>query len=250
MQLKKLINNSIIIIPVRMGSSRFPGKPLVKIKKETMVGRIYRICKSSIIKNVVVATCDKEIAQHLKEIKASYILTKKTHKRASDRTSEAVKKLEKKTRKKFKLVVMVQGDEPMIEREMINKSIIPFLKNDNIKVVNLISNIKNKKELYSKNTIKVVKNYKNEALYFSRQAIPFDNQSKTKFYKQVCIIPFERNFLFEYAKLKHKSLEISESIDMLRVLESGYKVNLVKTNKIIQAVDTKKDLSKVLNLLK
>lgn len=250
MQLQKLINNSIIIIPVRMGSSRFPGKPLVKIKKETMVGRIYRICKSSIIKNVVVATCDKEIIQHLKEIKASYILTKKTHKRASDRTSEAVKKIEKKTRKKFKLVVMVQGDEPMIEKEMINESVLPFSKNDNIKVVNLISNIKNKKELYSKNTIKVVKNYKNEAIYFSRQVIPFDDQSKTKFYKQVCIIPFERNFLFEYAKLKHKTLEISESIDMLRILESGYKVNLVKTNKIIQAVDTKEDLSKVLKLLK
>ena len=119
---------------------------------------------------------------------------------------------------------------------MINKSIIPFSKNHNIKVINLISNIKNRKELYSKNTIKVVKNHKNEALYFSRQVIPFHNQSKTKFYKQVCIIPFERNFLFEYAKLKHKSLEISESIDMLRVLESGYKVNLVKTNKVIQAL--------------
>jgi 3-deoxy-manno-octulosonate cytidylyltransferase (CMP-KDO synthetase) len=250
MQLKKLINNSIIIIPVRMGSSRFPGKPLIKIKKETMVGRIYRICKSSMIKNVVVATCDKEIVNHLKKIKASYILTKKTHKRASDRTSEAIIKLEKKNRKKFKLVVMVQGDEPMIDKEMVNKSIIPFLKNDNIQVVNLISSIKSKKELYSKNTIKIVKNHKNEALYFSRQVIPFDNQSKTKFYKQVCIIPFERNFLFKYSKLKHKSLEISESIDMLRVLESGYKINLVKTNKTIQAVDTKEDLSRVLSILK
>ena len=89
---------------------------------------------------------------------------------------------------------MVQGDEPMIETEMINKSIIPFSKNHNIKVINLISNIKNRKELYSKNTIKVVKNHKNEALYFSRQVIPFHNHSKTKFYKQVCIIPFERNF--------------------------------------------------------
>ena len=250
MQLKKLINNSIIIIPVRMGSSRFPGKPLVKIKKETMVGRIYRICKSSIIKNVVVATCDKEIVDHLKKIKADYIFTKKTHERASDRTSEAVKKLEKKKKNIFKLVVMVQGDEPMITKEMINQSIFPFLRNEDIKVVNLISSIKNKKELNSKNTIKVVKNNKNEALYFSRQVIPFDNQPKTKFYKQVCIIPFERNFLFKYAKLKHRSLEVSESIDMLRVLESGFNVNLVETNKTVQSVDTKEDLSKVLNLLK
>ena len=250
MRLEKLTKQSIIIIPVRMGSSRFPGKPLAKIKLETMVGRIYRICKSSLIKNVVVATCDNEIVDHLKKIDADYVLTKKTHLRASDRTSEAIKKIEKIRKKNFKLVVMVQGDEPMIEKEMINKSIIPFLKKDKIKVVNLISAIKDKKELYSKNTIKVIKNYQNEALYFSRQVIPYDHHPKTKFYKQVCIIPFERNFLFEYAKLKHKSLEISESIDMLRVLESGYKVNLVKTNKVVQAVDTKEDLSKVLSLLK
>jgi len=240
-----------IIIPVRMGSSRFPGKPLSKIKNETMVQRVYRIAKKSKVQDVYVACCDQEIVNHLKKNNIKYIITSKKHKRATERTSEAVRKIEKIKKKKFNIIVMIQGDEPMITTDMITKSLRPF-KNKDVKVVNLICPIKNEKDINSLNTVKVIKNKINEAIYFSRSLIP-NNFTKIKdmiFYKQVCIIPFERNFLVKYLKLKPTKLEIIESIDMLRIIENGFKIHLISEKIETFPVDTIQDLKRVNKLLK
>ena len=242
---------TIAIIPVRMGSSRFPGKPLKKINGVPMVELIYKsILKNKSLSKVVVATCDKIIFNHIKSMNGEVVMTSMKHQRASDRTAEALVKCEKRYKKKFDVVVMVQGDEPMVDKFMIEKSIEPFKKNKKINVVNLISKIKNKKIMMDPNSIKVVKNLKNEALYFSRSPIPYNNKSKNFYgYKQVCIIPFKRDFLLKYIDLKPTELEKIESVDMMRILENGYAVNLVEISKETFPVDTLNDLKNVIKII-
>ena len=234
-----------------MGSSRFPGKPLSKIRNEAMVERIYRIAKKTNIKNVYVACCDDEIKKYLKKRNINFVNTSTKHKRATERTSEAIKKIEKLKKRKFKVVVMIQGDEPMITSRMIIKSLEPF-RNKKTLVVNLICPIKNLNDVISLNTVKVVKNDLNKAIYFSRSPIPnnFIKNKKMPIYKQVCIIPFERNFLIKYLKLQPSSLEVTESIDMLRILQNGYQIDLVKVNKETFPVDTIQDLKRVNRLIR
>ena len=242
----------IAIIPARMGSSRFPGKPMKKINGLPMIQHVFNnVKKNKLLSNVVVATCDKIIFNFVKSINGDAIMTSQKHKRASDRCSEALKIIEKRRRIKYDIVVMIQGDEPMINSKMITQAITPMLKNSKINVVNLISPIKNEKDFNDRNFIKVVHDKKYNAIYFSRAKIPFIKFKKNlNIKKQVCIIPFRRDFLIKYNNMKPTPLEKIESIDMLRVLENGYKLFLVKTKYFSHAVDTKKDLIKVEKYLK
>ena len=177
-------------------------------------------------------------------------MTSKKHNRASDRTAEALLKYEKENKTRIDIVIMVQGDEPMVDNNMISASIKPFKYNKTINVVNLISKIKDKKNFIDKNCIKVIKNKKNEAIYFSRMPIPTQNNKFIYGYKQVCIIPFRRDFLFNYLKMKETQLEKIESVDMLRIIENSIKVHLVEIKKNTYPVDTLKDLIKVSKLIK
>lgn len=240
------------VIPVRMRSSRFPGKPLAKICGIPMVGHIYLRSKmSKILDKVYIATCDKEIEEYGKLIGAEVIMTKDTHKRASDRTAEAMLKIERKTGRKAEIVAMIQGDEPMIVPRMIDLAINPMLKDRNILVVNLMGNLKNKEEHEDPHEIKVVVDDYNYALYFSRSPIPFYGKNNTivSILKQICVIPFRRNFLLKFNSLKPTILEEIESIDMLRVLGHGYKVKMVVSKYNTYSVDTPQDLKKVENLM-
>jgi len=243
---------AIGIIPARMGSSRFPGKPLAPILDLPMVGHVYLRSKmSSLLKEVYVATCDSEIADYIESIGGKSILTKKTHERASDRTAEAILKIEQNTGEKVDIVVMIQGDEPMLNPEMIDESIQAILSSTDINVANLMSTMNSISEFEDKNEIKVVVDLNNYALYFSRKAIPTCNQlEKNSVYKQVCIIPFRRDFLMKYNSIEPTPLEKLESIDMLRCLEHGYKVKMVLTKFETYSVDTPEDLKKVEQLMK
>jgi len=242
----------IAIIPARMNSSRFPGKPLAKINNKEMIKVVYEnVSKSNLLNKVVVATCDKEIYNFIISIGGEAIMTSIKHQRASDRCAEAIKKIEKKERIKFDIAVMAQGDEPLINKNMIQTALTPMIKNPKINVINLIGLIKTKNELNDKNCIKVVFNNKLEALYFSRSPIPNSNIfSYHNYYKQICVIPFRRKFLDKYLELRPTKLEINESIDMMRILEHGYNVNFVKTNYHNQSVDTPSDIKKVEKFLK
>ena len=241
----------VAIIPARMRSSRFPGKPMKKILGKPMIKHVYdNVAKSKIISDVYVATCDKEIFNYINSFNGNVVMTKKSHQRASDRSAEALIKIEKKKNFKFNSVVMVQGDEPMIHPNMIKESISPILKNKKINVVNLCGKIKDKKEFYDKNCIKTVCSKTNNALYFSRQPIPWSGDTKSYLKKQVCVISFKRNFLIRYVKMKSTTLEELESIDMLRILENGFSVYMAKTKYSTFAVDTPSDLKKVEKLLK
>ena len=242
----------LAIIPARMGSSRFPGKPLKKINDIPMIQHVFENTKKSkLVDKVIIATCDREIEKLIKSIRGEVIMTSKKHQRASDRCYEAMMKLEKRMHTKFDIIVMVQGDEPMISSKMVDNSIRPLLKDKNLGVVNLISNIADVKEFNDKNCIKVVKDKNNFALYFSRSPIPFKSQfNKKNIKKQVCSMPFKRKILQFYFKKKLSLLEKLESIDMLRLLENGIKIKLVNTPFYTHAVDTQNDIKKVEKLMR
>ena len=201
--------NIVSIIPARMGSSRFPGKPLALINGIPMIEYVYNnVKKSKNLQKVWVATPDKEIFDHIKKIKGNAIMTSDSHTRASDRCCEALKIIEKETNQLIDIMVMVQGDEPMINSFMIDQALKPMLQDKKIYITNLIGKIKNPEEFYNRNTIKVVCDEESYALYFSRSPIP-DNIKQFPFYgKQVCVIPFEKNFLLEYSSMKETPLEI------------------------------------------
>ena len=168
------------------------------------------------------------------------------YERASDRAAEALIYLERKYNIQYDIIVMVQGDEPMTEPDMIEEAVKPMLDNSLINVVNLCADIKDDSEFKDKNCIKVVLDKDYNALYFSREPIPYkEKRNKVPMKKQVCIIPFQRDFLFKYQNMSPTPLEIAESIDMMRVLENGYKVRMVPTAYETHAVDTKEDLEKV-----
>ena len=244
--------NILGLIPARMGSSRFPGKPMAKILNKPMIGHVYdNVKKNPYLKEVAVATCDSEIYSYVKSIGGRAIMTSKSHERASDRCSEALFKIEKEDAIKYSIVVMIQGDEPMIHSEMISEAIKPMLNDKSVQITNLLGEITGESEFENKNCIKVVCDLNNNALYFSREPIPTKFITKNiPIGKQICVIPFRREFLIEYNKLEPTPLEIAESVDMLRILEHGKSVRMVQTNYNTYAVDTKEDLIKVENYLK
>lgn len=246
------MENILALIPARMASSRFPGKPLAKILGEPMIGHVYRrVIRNKILSMTAVATCDTEIANYIESIGGSAIMTSDQHERASDRCAEALEILEKNEGKRFDIVVMVQGDEPMTHPEMITEAVQPLLADPNIIVANLMAQINGLEEFADPNCIKVVCDLKGDAIYFSREAIPtLSRTSGVPMFKQVAIIPFRRDFLLEYIQIEITPLEIAESIDMLRVLEHGCKVRMIPTKYQTYAVDTMDDLIKVENIMK
>ena len=135
-----------------MNSSRFPGKPLKKINGIPMIEIIYnKVNACKFIDKTIVATCDYEIKNHIKKIGGTAIMTSKKHQRASDRCGEALKKYERSNKVIFDIVVMVQGDEPMINQKMIKQSLKPMIRDKKVQVVNLFSKIKSAEEFNNQN---------------------------------------------------------------------------------------------------
>ena len=168
--------NIICFIPARMGSSRFPGKPLEKIKGIAMIEHVYkRTNLSKSIDKLVVATPDKEIADYVKAFGGNVVMTSINHERATDRCAEALLIEEKKDSKRYDIVVMVQGDEPLVHPYMLDQAINTIKEDKTIKVVNLLGNL-TEEEYADPNTIKVIINKKYDAIYFSS---PLGNVFKT-----------------------------------------------------------------------
>ncbi|MFH1772674.1 MAG: 3-deoxy-manno-octulosonate cytidylyltransferase [Candidatus Omnitrophota bacterium] len=232
------------IIPARMASTRFPGKPLCKMCGMTMVEHVYRrsaMCK--ILDELYVATCDREIKDEVERFGGLAVMTKDTHKTCSDRVAEACINIKSDA----DVVVNIQGDEPLIYPQMIEDGVKPFFKDKSLVCTNVISKIDNDRDFNSPNFIKVVKDLSNYALYFSREPIPSAKKHPGSFdrYRQVCILPFRRDFLLKFVELKPSPTECVESVDMVRVLEYGYKIKLVETEIKTMAVDNEDDRKRV-----
>lgn len=244
--------NILALIPARMGSSRFPGKPMARILGKPMIGHVYeRVARSPLLIKTAVATCDHEIYDYIRSIGGAAVMTADTHERASDRCAEALLKLEQEDKIRYDIVVMVQGDEPMTHPDMIAEAVQPLLDDSAVKIVNLLGDIGSAAEFEDRNCIKVVCDLNSDALYFSREPIPTRCKSeRIPMEKQVCIIPFRRDFLVKYTQLAPTPLEIAESVDMMRVLEYGMKVRMAKTRHVTHAVDTPDDLARVEQLMR
>ena len=237
--------NIVAIIPARMGSSRYPGKPLAKIHGVPMVGHVaLRTAMSKTLSGTYIATCDQEIMDYAASINIPGIMTADTHTRCTDRTAEALLKIEAMTGKRVDIVVMVQGDEPMLTPDMIDAALEPLLADPTLNVVNLMADIKTVEAFEDPNEVKVVVDKDNNALYFSREPIPSRKKGVTEvpMRKQVCIIPFRRDYLLHFNAMPEMPLEIIESVDMMRILEQGDKVRMVPVDIETCSVDTPEDL--------
>lgn len=244
--------NIVAIIPARMGSSRFPGKPMAKIHGVPMIGHCYfRTCMCKGVSKTYVATCDSEIYDYIESIGGNAVMTSDSHERATDRTAEAMLAIEKTTNKRVDIVVMVQGDEPMVTPQMIDASIDCMQSDDKIEVVNLMAQMKTVKEFEDPNEVKVVVDLNMDAIYFSREPIPSRKKGITDvpMMKQVCIIPFRRNYLLKFNDMPETPLEIIESVDMMRIVENSGKVRMVKIDTASLSVDTPDDLANVVKMM-
>lgn len=245
--------NIVGIIPARMASSRFPGKPMAEICGVPMIGHVYlrsRMC--DMLTETYVATCDKEIADYIISIGGRAVMTSESHQRASDRTAEAVMKIERDSGIKTDIVVMIQGDEPLIYPDMIKEAVKPVVNDSAVQITNLMAKMDTVEEFTDPNEVKVVVDRAGNALYFSREPIPSMKKgvSSVPMMKQVCVIPFRRDFLLQYTDMAPTPLEVIESVDMMRILENGMKVRMVLTSRETKSVDTPADLAKVGTLMK
>jgi len=236
--------NVIGIIPARLGASRFPGKPLEKMLGMPMVGHCYhRTRLAPGIANTYVATCDEAIADYIRSIGGNAVMTSVEHTRATTRTAEALGIIEKETGKRVDIVVMVQGDEPLISPETIGATVSGF-DDDSVDIVNVMSRLQTLEAFEDPNNVKVVVDINSNALYFSREAIPspWKGWEHIPRYMQTGIIAFRRDTLIAFNSMEETSLEQIESVDMNRVLETGGKIRMILTEALTIGVDTKEEL--------
>lgn len=236
------------VIPARYASTRFPGKPLVDIQGKSMIRRVYeQAAKASGIDKVVVATDDERIAAEVKSFGGEFIMTHSQHQSGTDRCAEVVEKVPG-----FDVVVNIQGDEPFIDPAQIDLLISCFT-DPQVQLATLIKGIHTPEELFNHNLPKVILNSKREAVYFSRQTIPYIRNAEKEnwlkahqFYKHIGIYGYTVPVLLEITKLAPSSLEIAESLEQLRWVENGYSIQTRVTTIETIAIDTPEDLNKII----
>ena len=240
--------NVIGVIPARYDSSRFPGKPLVDIGGKSMIQRVYEQCsKSTSISKLIVATDDQRIADHVELFGGNVTLTSINHQSGTDRCAEVANNYPE-----FDILINIQGDEPMINPDQIDL-LCKCFENPNASIATLVKKISSNEELFNENTPKVILNKNNEAILFSRTAIPFI-RGKAKenwieqytFYKHIGIYGFKTETLKKLNNLPVSALESAEALEQLRWIENGYRIHTAITDKESQAIDTPQDLEKLL----
>lgn len=239
----------IIGIPARMGSTRFPGKPLKKILNKSMLEHCWQRCSlSNHATDLFVATCDSEIKNHVISFNGKVIMTDNSITRPGLRVAVAAETLQLDD---SDIVVVVQGDEPLVHPEMIDLAIEPLLNDKNIFVSNLCSEI-GESEMHDTGEIKVVTDLNMNAIYMSRSPIPSiaHEEKRSKWYKQVCIMPFRWHFMKKFNNiLEPTPLELQESIEMIRAIQHGYKVRMVNSKFKTKSVDNEEDRLEVEKLM-
>ena len=238
------------IIPSRFASTRFPGKPLVQIQGKSMIQRVYeQASKSILLADVVVATDDVLIANEVTRFGGKFVMTAKTHISGTDRCAEVIAKLPG-----FDSVINIQGDEPFIDPLQIDLLASCF-DDAKVQIATLIKKIDSQEDLFNESIPKVVLNDRNEAIYFSRQTIPFlRNIEKTEwlergtFFKHIGIYGYTIDALLQITRLQPAKLELAESLEQLRWLEAGFKIDTRTTSIETLAIDTPEDLNKLIGL--
>ncbi|MEZ4720672.1 MAG: 3-deoxy-manno-octulosonate cytidylyltransferase [Flavobacteriales bacterium] len=238
------------IIPARYGSTRFPGKPLIEIQGKSMIQRVYeRASKSSALSKVVVATDDERIYKHVEQF-GHVVMTSSEHPSGTDRCLEAYKNLGED----YDVVINIQGDEPLLDPDQLDMLASCFEAAD-CQIATLVTTFKSEELLFDSSKVKVIRDQQGNALYFSRQCIPFqqgrekDWMSSYNYLQHVGIYAFRSEVLAEVAKLPQSSLEKAESLEQLRWLDNGYSIRVELCDHNGISVDVPEDLNRVIDLL-
>ncbi len=238
---------SIVIIPARFGSTRFPGKPLAKISNKPMIQHVYeRVSQSKCVADVIVATDDLRIFQAVTDFGGKACMTAVHHLSGTDRVAEVAKDLE------ADLIVNVQGDEPLIDPHCIDAVVQPFRSEPELMILTIKSSGKLDYEFQNPHVVKVVTDRDGYALYFSRSPIPFsfgETGRPGTFFKHIGLYVYRKKFLELLPKLQESVLEKCEALEQLRFLENGFRIKVVHYEYESIAVDTPTDLEKVSHLL-
>jgi 3-deoxy-manno-octulosonate cytidylyltransferase (CMP-KDO synthetase) len=242
---------AIGIIPSRYASTRFPGKPLVTIHGKTMIRLVYeQALKSKMLDEVVVATDDERIAKEVESFKGKVVMTGTHHGSGTERCLEAIEKLGNK----WDVIVNIQGDEPFIHPEQIDKVVSCFSSKKDVQISTLACKMVDTRQLNNPSAVKIVTKLSGEALYFSRSAVPFCMKTEGKpwtekhtYLEHVGLYAYRPDVLAKIVKLEQSPLEITESLEQLRWLEHGFSIYVELTDKeAALAIDTPEDLQKII----
>jgi 3-deoxy-manno-octulosonate cytidylyltransferase (CMP-KDO synthetase) len=238
--------NIVAVIPARIGSSRFPGKPLAPICKKPMIQHVYeKATACSLIGRVVVATDDPSVQNAVNGFGGEVVLTSRNHQTGTDRVAEVARTIS------ADIIVNIQGDEPLLEPEAIADAINPLLLNTTLVMATLKTELRADDDPHDPNIVKVVTDAAGNALYFSRSPIPYlrDSAAGVKLYRHIGLYVFRRDFLCTFTALPQTPLERAESLEQLRVLEHGYSIYVAETRYYPLGVDIPADIGRVEALL-
>ena len=236
------------VIPARFASTRLMGKPLADIGGKPMLQHTWESAKKSkLLQDVIIAVDDEKVMQVAKDFGAKVYLTPKNVNTGTDRIALIAKMVPE-----AHIIVNIQGDEPFIKGRMIDQAIEPLLFAPEVNVSTLAKKIESPEELKSTSIPKVVFDYNNFAMYFSRSPIPFvrgarttlDRLQRVDIYKHIGLYVYARESLLAFTELAPTDLEMAEQLEQLRMLENGFKIKIVVTEYENLAVDTPEDLEK------
>lgn len=232
------------IIPARYSSARFQGKVLADILGKPMIQHVWERAKQAAVLDDLIIACDDErVARVAEEFGAKVAFTAKGHVSGTDRICEVINPLD------VKIVINIQGDEPLIHPTMIDAVARALLDDSSISMATVMKNIEEPRVINDPNVVKVVIDKNNFAVYFSRSPIPFHaEESEIKlpiYFKHIGLYGYTKDFLFIYKNLPVSYLERVECLEQLRVLEEGFRIKVIETKYDTIGVDTPEDLEKV-----
>lgn len=237
------MKKGVVIIPARYRSTRFPGKPLVPIKGKPLIQHVWeKAQKARNIEKVIIATDTEEIFKKVKEFGGECVMTSPDIKSGTDRVAEVAEKTN------YEIIINVQGDEPMIEPVLIDKT-VETLNDEKVAMVSIYEIWDDMEAFTNPNVVKVVVDKEGFALYFSRSPIPYSKENG-KFFRHVGLYGYKREVLLELVKLPPSNLEIKENLEQLRALENGIRIKMIESNKKTIGIDTPEDLKKIERVLK
>jgi 3-deoxy-manno-octulosonate cytidylyltransferase (CMP-KDO synthetase) len=236
---------TVVVIPARMASSRFPGKPLVAIGGLPMIEHVRRrACLARGVDEVVVATCDIAIRDEVRRHGGLAVMTADTHERCTDRVEEALRSLT------GDLVIIVQGDEPLLQPEAVEQVAAPLRAAGALECSNLVSPLSGQADAQNSNIVKAACDVRGRILYFTRAPIPhYQKAVECPVYRQTGIMAFKSDLLRRYATLPQTPFERAEGIDLMRLIEHGIPIQAVPVPYATVGVDRPEDVGAVERLL-
>ncbi len=230
------------VIPVRHDSRRFPGKALAPILGKPMIQWVYEgVTQAQFVDKVIIATDDQRIQEAAKDFGAEAVMTSREHGSGTDRTAEVAQAVDNK------IVINIQGDEPMISGRMVD-SLIEALQNESVPMASLMTKVSDLGLNENPNMVKVVVDREGNALYFSRSPLPY--QAADFFYLHIGVYGFQRDFLLRFSGLRPSRLEAAEKLEQLRVLENGFPIRMIEVPHPALSVDTPQDIIRVEEILR